>query len=43
MARAFWSGTISFGLLNVPVRMYSAVARRNFALREFRESDCARI
>lgn len=43
MARAIWSGTISFGLLNVPVRLYSAVARRNIALREIRESDNARI
>lgn len=43
MARAIWSGTISFGLLNVPVRMYSAVARRNIALREIRESDSSRI
>jgi DNA end-binding protein Ku len=43
MARAIWSGTISFGLLNVPVRMYSAVARRSIALREIRESDSARI
>ncbi|HET7508424.1 MAG TPA: Ku protein [Solirubrobacterales bacterium] len=43
MARAIWSGTISFGLLNVPVRLYSAVARRNIALREIRESDNSRI
>ncbi len=43
MARAIWSGTISFGLLNVPVSMFSAVARRNIALREIRESDSARI
>ncbi|HEX5525856.1 MAG TPA: Ku protein [Solirubrobacterales bacterium] len=43
MARAIWSGTISFGLLNVPVRMYSAVARRSIALREIRDSDSARI
>ena len=43
MARAIWNGTISFGLLNVPVRMYSAVARRSIALREIRESDSARI
>jgi DNA end-binding protein Ku len=43
MARAIWSGTISFGLLNVPVRMYSAVARRSIALREIRGSDSARI
>jgi DNA end-binding protein Ku len=43
MARAIWSGSISFGLLNVPVRLYSAVARRNISLREIRESDGARI
>ena len=43
MARAIWTGTISFGLLNVPVRLYSAVARRGIALRQIRESDGARI
>jgi DNA end-binding protein Ku len=43
MARAIWSGSISFGLLNVPIRMYSAVARRNIALREIRASDSSRI
>jgi DNA end-binding protein Ku len=43
MARAIWSGSISFGLLNVPVKLYSAVARRNIALREIRDSDNARI
>jgi DNA end-binding protein Ku len=43
MARAIWSGSISFGLLNVPVKLYSAVARRNVELREIRESDGARI
>jgi DNA end-binding protein Ku len=43
MARAIWTGTISFGLLNVPVRLYSAVSRRNISLREIRESDSSRI
>jgi DNA end-binding protein Ku len=43
MARAIWSGSISFGLLNVPVKLYSAVARRGIGLREIRESDGARI
>ncbi len=43
MPRAIWTGTISFGLLNVPVRLYSAVARRDIALRQIRESDGARI
>jgi DNA end-binding protein Ku len=43
MARAIWSGSISFGLLNVPVKLYSAVARRNIGLHQIRESDGARI
>jgi DNA end-binding protein Ku len=43
MPRAIWSGTISFGLLNVPVKLYSAVARRGISLREIRESDGTRI
>lgn len=43
MPRAIWSGTISFGLLNVPVKLYSAVARRGISLREIRESDGVRI
>ena len=43
MARSIWSGSISFGLLNVPVKLYSAVARRGISLREIRESDSARI
>jgi DNA end-binding protein Ku len=43
MARAIWSGSISFGLLNVPVKLYSAVARRGISLREIRQFDGARI
>jgi DNA end-binding protein Ku len=43
MARAIWSGSISFGLLNVPVKLYSAVARRSIGLREIRESDGTRL
>ena len=43
MARAIWTGSINFGLLNVPVKLYSAVARRGIALREVRGSDGVRI
>jgi DNA end-binding protein Ku len=43
MARAIWSGSISFGLLNVPVKLYSAVSRKQVSFRELRESDGARI
>jgi DNA end-binding protein Ku len=28
MPRAIWSGTISFGLVNIPVRMYSAIEEK---------------
>jgi DNA end-binding protein Ku len=43
MARAIWSGSISFGLLNVPVKLYSAVSKKNVSFRELRESDGSRI
>jgi DNA end-binding protein Ku len=29
MPRSMWSGAISFGLVNVPVKLYSAVSRKN--------------
>ena len=28
MARSMWSGAISFGLVNVPVKLYSSVSRK---------------
>jgi DNA end-binding protein Ku len=43
MPRAIWSGTISFGLLNVPVKLYSAVSRKQVSFRELRQSDGSRI
>lgn len=29
MPRAIWSGSISFGLVNIPVKLYAAVSRKN--------------
>jgi DNA end-binding protein Ku len=43
MARAIWSGSISFGLLNVPVKLYSAVSKKSVSFRELRASDASRI
>ena len=43
MPRAIWSGSISFGLLNVPVKLYSAVSRKNVSFRELRQTDGSRI
>ncbi len=43
MPRAIWSGSISFGLLNVPVKLYSAVSKKSVSFRELRQSDSSRI
>ena len=38
-----WSGAISFGLINVPVKMVSAVQRQTVRFNELHEPDGARI
>jgi DNA end-binding protein Ku len=43
VARAIWSGSISFGLLNVPVKLYSAVSKQTVRFRELREDDGSRV
>jgi len=43
MPRAIWTGSISFGLLNVPVKLYSAVSKKNVSFRELRQSDGSRV
>ena len=43
MPRAIWSGSISFGLLNVPVKLYSAVSSQKVSFRELREDDGSRV
>ncbi|MGH2956902.1 MAG: Ku protein [Solirubrobacterales bacterium] len=43
MARAIWSGSISFGLLNVPVKLYSAVSKQTVRFKELREGDGSRV
>src|SRR3954451_4621076 len=43
MPRAIWSGAISFGLLNVPVKLYSATSRKQVSFRELRQSDGSRV
>lgn len=39
MPRAIWSGAISFGLVNVPVRMYSAIAEHKLHFHWVHEPD----
>ena len=43
MPRALWTGTISFGLVNVPVRMYSAVQEHDLHFNFVHEKDGSRI
>jgi DNA end-binding protein Ku len=41
--RALWSGSISFGLVNVPVRLYSAIQDHNLHFHFVHEKDNSRI
>lgn len=43
MPRAIWTGTISFGLVNVPVRMYSAIDEQDLRFHYIHEPDGSRI
>ena len=43
MARAIWSGTISFGLVTVPVKMYPAVRTRTVRFNQLDSADNSRI
>ena len=43
MARAIWSGSISFGLVNIPVRMFSAVAEHKLHFKLVHRTDDAPI
>jgi DNA end-binding protein Ku len=43
MPRAIWSGAISFGLVNVPVKLYSAVSRRSVRFHQLHEETGVRI
>jgi DNA end-binding protein Ku len=42
-SRAIWTGSISFGLVNVPVRMYSAIDERDVRFHLLHEKDDSRI
>jgi DNA end-binding protein Ku len=43
MPRAIWSGSITFGLVNVPVRMFSAVDEQDLHFNLLHEPDSGRI
>src|ERR671925_1031338 len=43
MARSIWSGAISFGLVNVPVKLYSAVSRKTVRFNQLNAETGNRI
>ena len=43
MARSIWRGAISFGLVNVPVKLYSAVSKKTVRFNQLHDADHARI
>lgn len=43
MARPVWSGTISFGLVAIPVKLFHAVRRQSVSFNQLDERDMARI
>ena len=43
MARSLWNGTVTFGLVNVPVKLYSATESKTVHFHEVHEPDGARI
>ena len=43
MPRSLWTGTISFGLVNVPVKMYSATSEHTLHFHYIHEKDESRI
>jgi DNA end-binding protein Ku len=43
VARSIWSGAISFGLVNVPVKLYNAVQRKNVQFHQLHAEDRQRI
>src|SRR5215213_1472606 len=43
MPRAIWNGSISFGLVNIPVKLYNAVSRKNVSFHQIDTESGARI
>ena len=43
MPRPMWSGSISFGLINIPVKLFNAVKRKGIHFNQLRASDGCRI
>src|SRR4030081_2404075 len=43
MPRAIWSGAISFGLVNVPIKLFTATSQKDVRFHQLHDKDDARI
>jgi DNA end-binding protein Ku len=43
MPRAVWSGSISFGLVNIPIKLYNSVSRKNVSFNQIDSRTGSRI
>ena len=43
MARPIWTGSLSFGLVNVPVGIYSAIEQKDIRFHQFQQGTKRRI
>ncbi|HVM52721.1 MAG TPA: Ku protein [Acidimicrobiales bacterium] len=43
MPRAIWSGSISFGLVNIPIKLFNAVSRKNVSFNQIDSRTGSRI
>src|SRR5918992_3479609 len=41
--RSIWNGTVTFGMVNVPIKLYSATESKSVSFREVHAKDGARI
>ena len=41
--RAMWKGSVSFGLVSIPVKMYGATSTHDISFRQVRSSDGSRV
>ena len=43
MPRPIWSGTISFGLVAIPIKLYNGVSKKNVAFNQLDDRSMSRI
>jgi non-homologous end joining protein Ku len=43
MARSIWSGTISFGLISIPIKLFTAVRHKGVSFNQLDDRNMSRI